>query len=214
MKEVAGHRVERTEGFVHEETRRPAGRARVQAPPADASRPDSSWGRFFAKSPRLTRAEELRRPTAARSARGTFRSFKREVDVPACTQPREERGLLEHQRRVSRTHVDGSTAGPVESGHEIQQCALPTAGRAEQAHELALWPLRATRRRAHGSHHRRCRRPSTRDRERSHAENRPRRGGAEVDSVRSDGCRRRHVFAAGMSRLPAAVKALLRNERS
>ena len=99
--------------------------------------PDSSCGRFFAKSPRCT----ISRSSSARGRRSLARharELQRELDVAPHGQPREERGLLEHEAGALGADVDAAGRRLVETGDEVEQRALAAARRAEQADELAL----------------------------------------------------------------------------
>ena len=98
--------------------------------------PESSCGRFFANSVRLTSSR--RSATRASSLLlGDLAELEGEVDVAGDGEPWEQRRLLEHQPGAP---VDGCRPSrrPIEAGEDVEQRALPAARRAEQAHELAL----------------------------------------------------------------------------
>ena len=98
--------------------------------------PDSSCGRRLAKSPRCTissSSSARRAPLVA----GDAGELQRELDVAAHREPREQRGLLEHQPGAVGPHVDLARRRLVEAGDEVEQRALAAARRAEQADELA-----------------------------------------------------------------------------
>ena len=100
--------------------------------------PDSSCGRLSPKPPSRT-APAARRSRRRRSARGTPLARSASSTLRPRRQPREQRGLLEHQRRPGRPTVSTwPDGGRVQPGHQGQQRALAAAGRADQADELAV----------------------------------------------------------------------------
>ncbi len=60
-----------------------------------------------------------------------------QLDVAGHAQPREERGVLEHQGGLAGGALDPSRRGPVQPGDQVEQGALAAPGRPDQAHELA-----------------------------------------------------------------------------
>ena len=133
---VAGHRVERAERLVHQQhvgvLRERAGERGALAHAArELVRP------ALGEVAEVHHLEQLLRARPALGARHA-RELQRELDVAAHGEPREERGLLEHQAGALGAHVDAARRGLVEAGDEVEQRALAAARRAEQAHELAL----------------------------------------------------------------------------
>ncbi len=76
-----------------------------------------------------TRASAIRLADAAQ--------LQRQVDVLSRGQPREQRRLLEHQRRLAAGHLDRARGRLLQTGHQVEQRRLAAAGGAEQADELA-----------------------------------------------------------------------------
>ena len=100
VQEVARDRVERAERFVHQEDVGVLGEARASATRCRMP-PESSCGRLSAKPPRCTTVEQLARPRRALDLR-TPRSRSASSTLPAGSEPREQRGLLEHERGCDR----------------------------------------------------------------------------------------------------------------
>ena len=97
--------------------------------------PDSWCGRFLAKPPRWT----VSMSSLARRRRSLLRhagEAHRQLDVGLHGEPREQRRLLEHERRRA-VDVDAAGGRLVEAGDEVEDRRLAAAGGPDEADELA-----------------------------------------------------------------------------
>ena len=135
VQHVTGHRVERAERLVHQQDLRVLReRPRQRGALPHAAR---ELVRTLLREVReVHHLEQLLAAFAPPLARRAGQ-LQRELDVAAHGQPREQRRLLEHQRGAVGAHLDGARRRLVESGDEVEQRALPAAGRTEQADEFA-----------------------------------------------------------------------------
>ena len=137
VEQVARHGVEGGEWFVHEQQARVLGEC---AREGDALALAS--GQFVGSSIHCAvephRREQLLRPLAAFGG-GHAPESQGSLDVLADAQPREERGILKHQRRLRAVDVHVARAGGFEPGDDRQQGRLAAAGGAENADELPLF---------------------------------------------------------------------------
>ena len=108
--------------------------------------PDSWCGRFLAKPSRWTAVSSCSTPRPALGL-GHAGQAHRQLDVGGDRQPREQRRLLEHQRRPA-GDVDRPRRRRVEPGDEVEDRRLAAARRADEADELAARRPRGRRRAA------------------------------------------------------------------
>jgi hypothetical protein len=132
--EVARDRIQSAERFVHEED---VGVLRECTRQCDAlTHPTGQLVRTPVREP--GQVDQIDQLQCALPAFGTSDAAQaqRELDVALCGQPREERGVLEQQRRFPGSDVDSSSRRLVEAGDQLQQCALAAARSPDEADEL------------------------------------------------------------------------------
>ena len=128
-------------------------RARRRARPSAGRRPPARGpgpGRRAGACRPTARGAACRRSASAGPARAARRRARpalalghaRAAAAPArrcCStrEPREQRGLLEHERRARPRTSTVPLVGVVEPGDQVEQRGLAAAGRADEAHELA-----------------------------------------------------------------------------
>ena len=76
--------------------------------------------------------------------------LQRQVDVLSRGQPRKQRGLLEHERNLAATGVDGAGARLVEIGDEVEKRALAAAAGPDDAEKLPLCNVQVNLFQGHG----------------------------------------------------------------
>ena len=134
VEDVAGHGVERPEGLVHQQDLGLLGeRAGEGDALAHAARELVRLA--LGERAQLDELQQLLDPLLALRL-GHLAQAERQLDVALHVQPREQRGLLEHERRVADA-LDGAGGGAVEAGDEVEQRGLAAARGPEEAHELA-----------------------------------------------------------------------------
>ena len=140
LQHVAGDRVERRERLVHQQEARLVGAGRRGQRPRE-------------RHPLPHAARQLVRPLAALAVEPDQRQqrlgplppltaadageLQGQLHVAARREPRQQRGLLEHERRPRRAQVDLAGGRFLQPGDEVEQRRLAAARRAEQADELA-----------------------------------------------------------------------------
>ena len=98
--------------------------------------PDSSCGRFSAKSAEVHHLEQLRRCARAARSRGDPTSFSASSTLPRTVSHGNSADSWNISAVRLARHLDRARGRLVEPGDEVEQRALAAAGRAEQAHEL------------------------------------------------------------------------------
>ena len=133
VEDVAGHRVEGAERLVHQQQVGVLGEgSRQRGPLAHAA---GQLVRALAGEPvEVHRGEQRRRSVLALRPRNTGQAH-RQLDVGLDRQPREERRLLEHQRRAA-VHLHHAGRRLVQPRHQVEDRRLAAAGGSDDAHEL------------------------------------------------------------------------------
>src|SRR3954452_19736579 len=118
VEHVARHRVERTERLVHQQDLGVAGERPGEGRPL--AHPARELVRLAPREGRqLDHVEELGHMRAAVRLRDLL-ELQRQLDVLLDGQPREQRRLLEHERRLAGP-MDGATRRGLEAGDEVEQ---------------------------------------------------------------------------------------------
>ena len=145
LQRVAGERIERAEGFVEKQHFRVGGEgARNRHPLPHAARQLTGPAVERVRRGPPARARAAPEPLVPRAARVGYAASHGEADVFERGEPRQERVVLEDERRVAadaahRLAVDDDAAavGGGEAGQDAQQRRLSAAHRADDRDELA-----------------------------------------------------------------------------
>ena len=97
--------------------------------------PDSSCGRLVCEAVQPHQAQELGGPGLAGRLADAAQA-EGQLDVAGHAEPREQGGILKHQRGVAGRALDPAGRGPVQPGDQVEQGALAAPGGPDQAHEL------------------------------------------------------------------------------